>query len=346
MSADDQLLYESRVRNRQAVVAVAAGVLLIAASIIQLSGPHTSVDELTLDLLTANKRFPLDLIASIVNAVASLAIAWTLVFLYRCIKARNPEVRPFIRYLALAGGGLAALSGVVYAVIVAIKVHQFATTGAQTYDEATHLTSGAGLLALQLLGQLAALLVAVSFVLVCMQAIRVGLLTKFMGYLGMFAGALVLFQITQVPVVQLFWLVALGYLISGRWPSGMPAAWRTGRAEVLPSGAELRAARVAGAGGGRPASGRSAGGATRARNGAGARGRAALAGRPRRRPGGLARRAHPAGLTPRGRQRRQRRSRWRRGPRGLDRSRSPHPGGDAQAQAQTAPLTAPSPLVY
>jgi hypothetical protein len=281
MSPEDQLLYESRVRNRQAAVAMLAGVLLIVASVIQLGGPHTSVDELTQDLLTANKRFPLDLIGAIVNAIASIGIASTLVFLYRASKARNPEVRPFIRYLAMVGGGLSAMAGIVYAVIVAIKVHDFATTGAQTYDEATHLTSGAGLLVLQLAGQLAALLIAVSFVLVCMQAIRVGLLTKFMGYLGMFAGALVLFQITQVPVVQLFWLVAVGYLISGRWPTGTPTAWRTGRAEVLPSGAEVRAQRAAARGGGpaRPAPGR--GGAARGRNGAGA----AAGGRP---PGGLA----------------------------------------------------------
>ena len=282
MSPEDQLLYESRVRNRQAAVAIVAGVLLIVASVIQLGGPHTSVDELTQDLLTANKRFPLDLIASIINAIASIGIAWTLVFLYRATKARNAEVRPFIRWLAIVGGGLSAVAGVIYAVIVAVKVHQFATTGSQTYDQATHLTSGAGLLVLQLSGQLAALIVAVSFVLVCMQAMRVGLLTKFMGYLGMFAGALVLFQITQIPVVQLFWLVATGYLISGRWPTGIPAAWRTGRAEMLPSGAELRAQRAAARGGGaaRPAPGRG-GAAARGRNGSGtpAGGRA---------PGGLA----------------------------------------------------------
>ncbi len=96
MNTDEQLLYEARVRNRQAVVAVLAGVLLVAAAAIQLAGPHTKVDELTLDLITANKRFPLDLIAAVVNGVASLLIAWTLVFLYQCARARNQEVKPFI----------------------------------------------------------------------------------------------------------------------------------------------------------------------------------------------------------------------------------------------------------
>jgi hypothetical protein len=204
------------------------------------------VDELTLDLLVANQRFPLDLIASVINAVASLAIASTLLFLLRAARSRNPErVKPFIRYIALVGGVLAAVAGVVYAIVVAVKVHEFATTGSQTYDEANHLTSGAGLLGLQVLGQLAALLVAVAFVLVALQAMNQGLLTRFMGYLGMFAGALVLFQITQVPVVQTYWLLAVAYLISGRWPTGVPPAWRSGRSEPWPSSAEMRARRAA-----------------------------------------------------------------------------------------------------
>jgi hypothetical protein len=248
MNADQQLIYEARVRNRQAIVAVAAGLLLVAASAIQLSGPHTTVDELTLDLITANKRFPVDLIASVVNAIASLLIAWTLVFLYQCARARNPEsVKPFIRILSILGGVLAAVAGVAYAVLVAIKVHQFVTTGAQTYEEANHLTSAAPLIILQLLGQLAALLLAVSVVLVSLNAMRVGLLTRFMGYLGIFAGVLVLFQIIQIPVVQGYWLAALGYLFSGRWPTGVPPAWRSGRAEPWPSSAETRARRAAGA---------------------------------------------------------------------------------------------------
>ncbi|HTU94387.1 MAG TPA: hypothetical protein VMF14_01020 [Solirubrobacteraceae bacterium] len=246
MSPDEALLYESRVRSRQVAVAVVAGVCLLIASIIQLSGPHTKVDELTLDLLVANQRFPLDLISAVINAIGSLGIAFTLLFLFRAARARNPEkVRPWVRIIVLVAGGLSALAGVVYAIVVAIKVHQFATTGAQTYAEANHLTSGAGLLGLQLLGQAAALLMAVAFVLVSMQAMNAGLLSRFMGYLGMFAGALVLFQIIQVPVVQTYWLLAVGYLISGRWPTGVPPAWRSGRAEPWPSSAELRARRAA-----------------------------------------------------------------------------------------------------
>lgn len=247
MNAEAQLAYEARVRNRQAIVAVLAGVLLVAASAVQLGGPHTKVDELTVDLIVANKRFPLDLIASVLNGLGSLLVAWTLSYLYRCSAARSPDVKPYVRWIAVVGGAAAAITGVIYAVIVAVKVHQFVTTGAQTYEEANRLTGSSGLLVLQLVGQAAALLLAVGVVLVALNAMRQGLLTRFMGYLGIFAGVLVLFQITQIPIVQGYWLAALGYLISGRWPTGVPPAWSSGRAEPWPPSAELRARKAAGA---------------------------------------------------------------------------------------------------
>ena len=251
MNPEQQLQYEGRVRNRQAIVAMLAGVLLVVAATLQLAGPHTKVDELTIDLITANKRFPLDLIAAIINGIGSLLVAWTLNYLYVCSRARNPEVKSFVRIIAIAGGVLSAFAGIVYAIVVAIKVHEFVTTGAQTYAEANRLTSATGLLLLQLLGQGAALLLAVGFALVSLNALRQGLLSRFMGYLGIFAGVLVLFQITQIPVVQGFWLVAVGYLISGRWPTGLPPAWRSGRSEPWPPSSEMRARRMGAARGGR-----------------------------------------------------------------------------------------------
>lgn len=248
MDPEQQLQYEARVRIRQTIVAVLAAVLIVVAAAIQLTGPHTKVDELTIDLIVANKRFPLDLIAAIINGIGSLLVAWTLSYLYVCSRGRGTAVKPYVRIIAIAGGVLSAVAGVVYAIVIAIKVHEFVTTGSQTYAEANHLTSASGLLALQLLGQGAALLLAVGFALVSLNALRQGLLTRFMGYLGIFAGVLVLFQITQIPVVQAFWLLAVAYLISGRWPTGLPPAWRSGRAEPWPPSSEMRSRRMGAAG--------------------------------------------------------------------------------------------------
>jgi hypothetical protein len=250
MSADERLAYEARVRLRQAVLAGLAGVLLVAAAAVQLSGPQTNVNELTLGLITANKRVPLDQIGAVVNAFGLLAVGGTLSFLFGAVRARRPEVQPFIRTIALAGAVLGAISGIVYYTAIGIKAHQFVTHGSQTYPEAHHLTRSGALVIAPVTLLLGSLLLAVGFVMVSLNAMRVGLLTRFMGYLGIFAGVLVLIPIgSPVPVVQGFWLVALAYLISGRWPTGVPPSWRSGRAEPWPSAQELREQRIRASGG-------------------------------------------------------------------------------------------------
>ena len=63
---------------------------------------------------------------------------------------------------------------------------------------------------------------------------RVGLLTRMLGYLGIAAGALMVL-VSPLPIVQIFWLAALGFILLGRWPGGAPPAWRTGQAEPWPT---------------------------------------------------------------------------------------------------------------
>jgi hypothetical protein len=95
----------------------------------------------------------------------------------------------------------------------------------------------------QYLGRLG---LAVGFVMVSLNAMRVGLLTRFMGVLGILSGLLFLLQVTALPVVQAFWLVALGAMISGRWRS-VPPAWSSGRPEPWPTRQEQLEARASGA---------------------------------------------------------------------------------------------------
>jgi hypothetical protein len=245
MNPQETLQYEERTRMRHAVVAGLAGILLVGAAALQLSGPQSKINELTIGLITEHKRFPIDVIGAVINGLGLLAVAWTLSYVFSITRARNADLRTWIRGIAIAGGVLAAITAVVYAILVAIKAHQFVTTGDQTYMEANHLTSATGFVAVPVVGQLGALLLAIGFVMTSLNAMRVGLLTRFMGYLGIFVGVLVLFPIgSPVPIVQGFWLFALGYLLSGRWPSGVPPAWSSGKAERWPSSQELREQRM------------------------------------------------------------------------------------------------------
>jgi len=79
---------------------------------------------------------------------------------------------------------------------------------------------------------------------IALNAMRAGLLTRFMGVLGIISGVLfVLVQLSPLPVVQAFWLVALGVLLSGRGPRQLPPAWAAGVAIPWPSQQQLREAR-------------------------------------------------------------------------------------------------------
>jgi hypothetical protein len=247
MSADERLLHETRVRPRQAVIAGVAAAGLTGAAVLQLLGPHATVNEMTLGLITEHKRVGLDIAGSVIEAIGWLALTSTLVFLFDCTRARNPNAQSFMRIVALVGGVVAAIAGIASAVVISIKANQFVTTGNQTYEQAHALTSSAALVVPQLAAQAAALLVAISFVLISLQAMRVGLLPRFLGYIGAFAGILVILPVVQLPIVQVYWLGAVAYLLSGRWPSGVPPAWRSGRAEPWASAQSMREQRAAAA---------------------------------------------------------------------------------------------------
>jgi hypothetical protein len=82
---------------------------------------------------------------------------------------------------------------------------------------------------------------------------RAGLLPRFMGVIGLLVGLLQIVPFSVQPIVQAFWLIALGALFLGFWPGpGVPPAWRTGKAEPWPSQAELAEQRRAARGGGAP----------------------------------------------------------------------------------------------
>lgn len=231
VNAAEQVRYEAGVRPRYAALALIAGVLLVAQAVIQYTGPHTTVSELTLDLITAHRRFPLDLIGSMLDCLGLIALAVMLVWIHAIARARNPQIRDFIRWLTLIGAVLSGIMAIAYAVFISVKANQFVSHGDQSYLQANALTKGGVITILPILAQLGSLMLTAGFIWTALNATRIGLLTRFVGYLGAFAGLLVLFPIgSPVPVVQGFWLLSMALMISGRWPSGDPPAWQTGTA--------------------------------------------------------------------------------------------------------------------
>ncbi len=230
-AVSDQVQYESAVRQRWAIVAFSAAVLLVLSQLLQLSGPQPPVSEATVTLLTENARSVLDVIGAVVNMAGLLALVALIYWLHRIAQAREPALKSATRFTAMTGGLLAALMAMVYTVLFTIKAHQFVTTGNQGYPEAAHLFSSSIWFLPQLVLELGDLLMAVGVVLVVLSVMRVGLIPRLIGYAGVVAGALFIIGVPLLtPVIQGFWLVATAVLLYRRWPSGDPPAWASGTA--------------------------------------------------------------------------------------------------------------------
>jgi hypothetical protein len=257
MEPEQRLEYEARVRNRQVALAGAAGVLVMVAVLVQLPGVHVKVNEQTLGLITEHKRFGLDLIGSILSGLGELALGWTLAYLFGAARAREPQTRISVMgYVAIVAAVIAAVAGIGSAVASGRAADEFVSSGAQTWPQADAILHRTWVVIPEVGVYLGALLIAVSLVLISLSAMRVGLLPRFMGYVGIIAGVLTIIPLVPIPIVEAYWLIALAYLLSGRWPSGVPPAWTTGRSVPWPSSQQVRASRAQGGGRGRGGRGR------------------------------------------------------------------------------------------
>lgn len=244
MEPEEQLQREAAGRRAAIAGAVVAVVLQLAATVLGQSVyrqfPSTRSRGAVLDLPRVYQEHMTELFAiSILAALGYLALVLPLDYLFKASRARQPEVPAVARVTTYLGPVLLAIGAIAGQVVLSVQVSDYLAHKQGDYAAARELIRGETLdvpEGIQLAGTLA---VAFAFVLVSLHAMRVGLLTRFMGVLGVIVGIVLVFRLGG-PVLQWFWLGALAYLFAGRWPGGVPPAWRTGRAEPWPSARELR----------------------------------------------------------------------------------------------------------
>ena len=262
---EQQLAWEARWRPRAGFAAVTAGVLTLAGflwtAVAFKDLPRSSYVEALQHALrpgamgsqpslrTPEFEFYNDhafsfIGGSVVRGLAYLAFAYAITFLAVAARARRPELPRPIVYVALVGAVLFAVAGILGGVGWVVAVSHY-LDGPRTVDAATDVVNDSLVLTASLLAQLAQLLIAAGMLLVSLNAMRTGLLTRFLGILGMIAGALAVLSQFVFAFLEAFWLIALGLLLLGVGRAGILPAWRTGRAEPWPTKAEVAAARRA-----------------------------------------------------------------------------------------------------
>jgi hypothetical protein len=262
----EQVTHESTRRARLAVPAFAGGFLYLLSAIVITStlgslptvGPlqglapalsgvaNPAVSPRTDEVkFISHHAFPL-IAGSVLAAVAVGALTLILLLLFEAASFRRPSIWPPARILTLAGGAAVALASVAHEVVYAIETHDFAVG----HDHSRHaveqaLTKGTANQLVAYLSLLAGLALVVGMVAVLLNSLRTGLLPRWMAFLGMFSGLLILLPNVgaTLQLVPAFWMVMMGLLLAVRWPGGDPPAWEAGEARPWPSRAQMAAER-------------------------------------------------------------------------------------------------------
>jgi len=253
VSDQEQLQWEARWRRPFAAAAFAAGFVMLAGTGVLLSVPLGREDlEPRPDFLLGVDDSPVSLIgATALQAIAALCLSAAFYYLFRATIHRGPQIPKWFVYLIVAGPIMYAVAQVFNAIAQIDAAEIFADgrpiAGNAGDDRAEDVLQdnvspiGLGL------GFAGSVSIAFLFVMLPLRARRVGLLSPFMGILGVIAGVLfVLPLLPGVPVVlQAFWLGALGSLFLGNWPGGRGPAWETGEPDPWPAPARRRQAAAA-----------------------------------------------------------------------------------------------------
>lgn len=241
MATAETLQAEARERPRMTIVAIVAAFFTLAAPVVGIIVLKDAPDNLIGEALQRQQHLAGIALSAVCSVIGLLAITATLDFLFRATRARRPELPWQLRPLLWVGGAGLAILLIVLQVVTSVKLNHFVDHGSQTYEEARAVNDQGAAAYVGILAQFA---FAGAFVTIAVSAMRVGLLTRFLGYLGVISAVLFVIPLVPIPIVQAYWLGALAMLFAGRSPNGTPPAWQSGEAMPWPSPAEMREQRV------------------------------------------------------------------------------------------------------
>ena len=243
IDADAQRAWEQRFARPAALAALAAAVLPIAGVLVPrllLDAPLRNRADL---LLAADRERGAFVAGGIVQALGMVALAGVFVYLYSAARARYRSTPAVARGLAVVGPLLLAVVYVATQVALGSTGAEFAASGVRTVAGADRAVREGPLATIESVRFGAGATFGIAWVLISLSIMRAGLVSRFVGTLGIVIGVLNAIPIILPVVLQTFWLVAVGVLLLDRWPGGRGPAWATGEATPWPAPAR-RASRA------------------------------------------------------------------------------------------------------
>jgi hypothetical protein len=195
------------------------------------------------------------LVAGILQAVGVGVLFLVLRYLYRVTKYRREELPRGVWPLATYAPPALALLAFVGTLQRLDAVERVTAKLPLPPEVAIELSrdeqASGGAVIVGILGSVAALSIAAAFILISQNARKAGVLSNFIGIIGIIVGVFLVLGpllgsvLGPIPIVQWFFLGALAALFLGYWPNGRPPAWETGEEEPWPTAQELRELREA-----------------------------------------------------------------------------------------------------
>lgn len=253
MNREEQLSWEARVGRIVAIAAIASAVLLVVSLVYSTSTLNQQTNDTVDGLYLLHRHKTEVLVTTLLQALSTALLAAPLWFLYEVTRYRRRELPRIARYLALFAPPAAAILSIARQIQVSHVsdkvVNHLASNPLVPHDANQYAKDRLAEGSVQLVGGLAlaaGLGLAFAFIIISLNAMRAGVLSRFMGIIGIIVGVLFVIPLLgSVPIVEVFWVGALALLFLNRWPQGgRGPAWDSGEAIPWPT-AQDRAAAIA-----------------------------------------------------------------------------------------------------
>lgn len=252
-SPDEILAREATARRPAAYAAIASALLVVIAMIVEWTLSHSHIPDFdatdlaqTLALvhdgqpfprsfLTAVAQFQLDhapenFVIALLRGASVILLLPMVLFVGRAVRDRGGQLGAWVRPAAIAGYVVSGILSFVIFGVLQLAIYRTARDHgflpSDIWDAVRDSPSNGAQFALLISSALAGITLALTSV----QAVRVGLLPKVIGYAGVLIGVMFVIPLDQSNVIRAIWFVALAFIVMGRLATGTPPGWTTGTA--------------------------------------------------------------------------------------------------------------------
>ena len=243
MSREEQLQWEARWGRPAGVAAIVAALLFLVSGFVFPPEDRDGIEPYPDALLSIDERPDAFFAYVALPIIGTLLVGTVFYYLFRATQARGGGVPRWFVYLIIGAPLVYTLSQILFSLELRDLADRFAGQDTIRGEAGDEKAEDMGDFSPVVEGLRSAGVVSIAFlyVMLPLRARRVGLLSPFMSILGIIVGVLIVFATLGIaPIIQAFWLGAIGMLLLGNWPGGRGPAWESGESEPWPSAAQRR----------------------------------------------------------------------------------------------------------